>query len=131
MPPFFLSPVLSLAKVRIATNAYSKKKQYEGTWDIRLSVATSYGPHLAAATRLVEQQFKEGYSYHKVSVRVRRLGTQGEQQLPLLAAVPAMEREHETMVAMDTINRTMGNGTAGGRLGFGKVLGDAARSPLT
>jgi DNA polymerase V len=63
--------------------------------------------------KLVERLYKTGFKYHKSGIVVSRLERQGEQQLPLLSAVPDLEREQALMEEMDRINREMGRGTVG------------------
>lgn len=100
-------------EVWVSTNSFRPDEpSYSGSRGVRLGVATAYTPHLvAAATRLVERLYRDGYRYHRAGVTVSRIERQGEQQLPLLSAVPDLEREQAAMEAVDNLNRSKGRET--------------------
>jgi DNA polymerase V len=99
-------------EVFINTSAFSGKPGYSGSRGVRLGVATSYTPHLCAAAReLLARIYRPGFPYHRAGVSVGRLEKQSEIQLPLLSALPDLEREQATMEVMDGINRERGKDT--------------------
>ncbi len=99
-------------EVFIATNPFSEGPSYSASRGARLGIATAYTPHLvAAALQLVEAVYREGYRYHRAGVTVGRIERQDQVQLPLLSAVPDLEREQATMQAVDALNRSLGRET--------------------
>jgi DNA polymerase V len=87
-------------EVFIRTSRYGKGPMHSARRGRRLGVATANVPHLcSAAHEILKRIYRPGIPYHHAGVSVGRLEKRDEIQLPLLSALPDLEREQAILEA--------------------------------
>lgn len=95
--------------VFIQTNPFAHEAQYHNIMGIKLETPTSFTPLIVKSScELVEQIYRDGYSYKKSGVILSNIIPEKETQLGLFEKTGAREKMQRLMKAADEINRTLG-----------------------